>query len=944
MKEIIFHKKRFRRILATALSALLTVGAAAGLPQRTAAVEEPAERSLKVLAIGNSFSEDAMQHLYQIAADAGATEIVLGNLYIGGCSLATHWGNAQDNRPAYEYKKNTNGTWSSRGGSTMEYGIKDEEWDLITIQQVSGLSGMADTYNSDIENLASYIRQTRLNRRGRLGWHMTWAYQTGSNHGDFPKYGRDQMTMYNAIVSAVQQKILTSDSFDLVIPSGTAIQNMRTSYIGDTLTRDGYHLSYNLGRYIAGLTWLKAVTGWSIDEIAYVPSMSEIPASLLPVIKQAVNNAVEHPFTVTPSSYVNDPVFDDLYKRLDWEPEGTGYWNSGNGGYAAEPTVNRAAGNSKNFIPSARRFTKADIPVGSIIEVDEGYQYRPDGWAPEGAEAPGRPENITARQMVVDKAFWDKYEYRAFNLAAVDGSDLTGKEDEAAAHLRIYVPDLVKYTQLDWEYICPAFWNSDGGGYAADPKPATTGDLAKRYVASAKRFTKEDIPVGSVLVVDPGYQYRPDGWAPEGGGAPGRPDNVSTRQVVVGDDFWSKYEYRAFNISIQGSNADLTDQAEEVAGHFRIYTRKAGGKAIQSFSINGAEGAFSGNVITVALDEGTDLTKLTPEIVCSDGASLSPASGVQTDFTNPVRYTVTAEDGTTQIYIVTIQLKKVYDYSKYDLLDWEPAGLAYWNSGDGAYSENPSLNATADNSKYFVSSGRRFTKADIPAGSLLVIDAGYQYRPEGWGYAGAEKPGRPGNVTVGVTEVGADFWENYEYRAFNVAVVGNNTDLTGKEEETAAHFRIYIPKSAAKDVLSFSIDGVQATIIGDRISLTLPGGTDLTKLAPVVTVSDKASVSPASGVQTDFTQPVVYTVTAEDGSVQTYTVTVTVKLDSIPGDMDGNGEVTIQDVMEACKVLARQSAGKAPAEDEMLRGNLDGDDKFTITDVMEICKILARKA
>ncbi|MCI8360845.1 MAG: carbohydrate-binding protein [Clostridiales bacterium] len=66
--------------------------------------------------------------------------------------------------------------------------------------------------------------------------------------------------------------------------------------------------------------------------------------------------------------------------------------------------------------------------------------------------------------------------------------------------------------------------------------------------------------------------------------------------------------------------------------------------------------------------------------------------------------------------------------------------------------------------------------------------------------------------------------------------------------------------------------------------------------------------------------------------------------DVVPGDMDGNGEVTIQDVMEACKVLARQSAGKAPTEEEMLRGDLDGDDKFTITDVMEICKILARKA
>ena len=64
----------------------------------------------------------------------------------------------------------------------------------------------------------------------------------------------------------------------------------------------------------------------------------------------------------------------------------------------------------------------------------------------------------------------------------------------------------------------------------------------------------------------------------------------------------------------------------------------------------------------------------------------------------------------------------------------------------------------------------------------------------------------------------------------------------------------------------------------------------------------------------------------------------------IPGDLDKDGKVTIQDVMEACKVLARKTAGQEPTAEEMLRGNLDGDDAFTITDVMEICKILARKA
>ena len=42
---------------------------------------------LKILTIGNSFSDDTMQYLYKVAKSAGVEKIKLGNLYIGGCSL-----------------------------------------------------------------------------------------------------------------------------------------------------------------------------------------------------------------------------------------------------------------------------------------------------------------------------------------------------------------------------------------------------------------------------------------------------------------------------------------------------------------------------------------------------------------------------------------------------------------------------------------------------------------------------------------------------------------------------------------------------------------------------------------------------------------------------------------------------------------------------------------
>ena len=63
----------------------------------------------------------------------------------------------------------------------------------------------------------------------------------------------------------------------------------------------------------------------------------------------------------------------------------------------------------------------------------------------------------------------------------------------------------------------------------------------------------------------------------------------------------------------------------------------------------------------------------------------------------------------------------------------------------------------------------------------------------------------------------------------------------------------------------------------------------------------------------------------------------------LPGDMNGDGSLTITDVMAACKVLARKAAGKAPSDMEIHRGDLTGEGEVTITDVMETCKKLAQK-
>ncbi|MDD5626111.1 MAG: hypothetical protein PHG83_03025 [Patescibacteria group bacterium] len=85
--------------------------------------------------------------------------------------------------------------------------------------------------------------------------------------------------------------------------------------------------------------------------------------------------------------------------------------------------------------------------------------------------------------------------------------------------------------------------------------------------------------------------------------------------------------------------------------------------------------------------------------------------------------------------------------------------------------------------------------------------------------------------------------------------------------------------SSAKAVTSFDFAAYE--VVGainedtKTIVATLPYGTDVTALVPTITTTGK-SVSPASGAAQDFTDPIAYTVTAEDKSTQTYTVAVTV--------------------------------------------------------------------
>lgn len=228
--------------------------------------------TLKILAIGNSFSDDGTEYIPKLLEAAGIRNVIIARLYIGGCTLERHCSEYSEGLNNYTYYKSTENKWVTVSGNAgLRDGLRDEDWDIITIQESSGYSGIYDTYARWLPEIISIIRKEALNPSAAIVWHQTWAYAVNSTNKHFSSYGNSQQQMYSAIRQCVAR---ASEEFRLpiVIPSGDAIQiarGTRLNNVGEVpadskvcdLTRDGYHLSRQYGRYIAACAWFEALIG-----------------------------------------------------------------------------------------------------------------------------------------------------------------------------------------------------------------------------------------------------------------------------------------------------------------------------------------------------------------------------------------------------------------------------------------------------------------------------------------------------------------------------------------------------------------------------------------------------------------------------------------------------------------------------------------------------------
>lgn len=208
---------------------------------------------MRVLAIGNSYSQDATRYLHDIAKADGCN-LQAANLYIGNCTLELHHKNMQSGARDYElqFDGHMTGFFLS-----MDEALTSRKWDVVTLQQRSALSGYYDTYFPYLQELADHVRT--LQPEAKIVLHQTWAYEEGSARlSEIAKFTTaTEMLEHICTAYARAAEAICADG---IIPSGELFGKLLAGGV-PSVHRDSTHATLGLGRYALGLLWYRMLTG-----------------------------------------------------------------------------------------------------------------------------------------------------------------------------------------------------------------------------------------------------------------------------------------------------------------------------------------------------------------------------------------------------------------------------------------------------------------------------------------------------------------------------------------------------------------------------------------------------------------------------------------------------------------------------------------------------------
>lgn len=295
----------------------------------------------KILLIGNSFSEDASnagmpnsQMLDILQAMLGENvKVTVGLCYSGGKGLNWHATQSEQGNRSYSLRviSSESGKWKSYGSYTSADALTWTDWDVVSLQhyEINTTTGKEsnaypdqvdpkfDNLKSATEFMLDYVDQYAPDAAVYFYMHWARAYKSNLN---------ESIATYNKMAAFFPEVLdyagtNSANRFETIIPVGLAVQNARTTYLATLaynttayadknlnlytdaqigLQRDGGHLSYNVGRYIAALTFAEIIIphklraeGYTLPDIRITESVGKLPKEYSIIAQKAVHAAVE---------------------------------------------------------------------------------------------------------------------------------------------------------------------------------------------------------------------------------------------------------------------------------------------------------------------------------------------------------------------------------------------------------------------------------------------------------------------------------------------------------------------------------------------------------------------------------------------------------------------------------------------------------------------------
>ena len=228
---------------------------------------------MKLLLISNSFGVNLQTYAKEIAKE-NDFNLEIYTLYIGGCPLELHDKNIKENKKDYELF--VDGTSTGKFVSINDT-LEMEEWDYISLQQASHVSGDVSSYYPYFKNVYTYV--LKLCPHAKIMFHKTWPY-SGKNKTKFNEVKTwlpsfkfiDDVEMKKGIDEAVE-RISNDFKIDLIIDSAKVVfEGMKI--FDDLYDSEGFHLN-KLGCLLIGLNLIKKLISGNVKLVEKIENFDE---------------------------------------------------------------------------------------------------------------------------------------------------------------------------------------------------------------------------------------------------------------------------------------------------------------------------------------------------------------------------------------------------------------------------------------------------------------------------------------------------------------------------------------------------------------------------------------------------------------------------------------------------------------------------------------------